>query len=115
LTNADERAWYDSHRDQILKGKDVGDSQANESDTSYITKGKLAKYFATSAFQGYSKPPSDFYTVFNKLFKTLDYEEEQEEEVGTKHKEAPMFGDSMASKDEVFAFYKYWENFTTIK
>ena len=26
LTNADERAWYDSHRDQILKGKDVGDS-----------------------------------------------------------------------------------------
>jgi len=26
-----------------------------------------------------------------------------------------MFGDSMATKDEVYAFYKYWENFTTIK
>lgn len=26
-----------------------------------------------------------------------------------------MFGDSMASKEEVFTFYKYWENFTTIK
>jgi len=38
-----------------------------------------------------------------------------EEEFGTKHKEAPMFGDSMSSKEEVYAFYKYWENFTTIK
>jgi DnaJ family protein A protein 5 len=45
----------------------------------------------------------------------MDEEEEQEEEVGTKHKDAPMFGDAMATKEEVFAFYKYWESFTTIK
>jgi hypothetical protein len=53
--NDQERAWYDSHRDQILKGKDFGDAQANESDTSYITKGKLQKYFAATIFKGYTK------------------------------------------------------------
>ncbi len=38
-----------------------------------------------------------------------------EEEVGTKHKDAPEFGDAYAQKEEVYAFYKYWESFATIK
>lgn len=38
-----------------------------------------------------------------------------EEEVGTKHKEAPRFGDAESNKEEVYAFYKHWETFATNK
>ena len=38
-----------------------------------------------------------------------------EEEVGKEHKSAPNFGDAYSSKEEVYTFYKFWENFTTIK
>jgi hypothetical protein len=34
------RAWYDAHRDQILRGKDIGD-EMDESDVSYLTKKDL--------------------------------------------------------------------------
>jgi DnaJ family protein A protein 5 len=39
LSNPQERAWYDSHRDQILKGKNVDESKEDDSDQ--ITKSKL--------------------------------------------------------------------------
>jgi DnaJ family protein A protein 5 len=38
-----------------------------------------------------------------------------EEEVGVEHRSAPSFGDAYSSKEDVYAFYKFWENFTTIK
>ena len=38
-----------------------------------------------------------------------------EEEVGVEHRSAPSFGDAYSSKEEVYSFYKFWENFTTIK
>lgn len=98
LSNEQERAWYDQHRDQILRGRDVGQSEASEETTSYITKMKLAKYMEKGAFQGYTKQPNDFYSVFDKLFKQLDEEEEMEEEVGKKHNPAPAFGDAFAEK-----------------
>jgi DnaJ family protein A protein 5 len=38
-----------------------------------------------------------------------------EEQVGVTHEPAPRFGDARASKEQVYAFYKYWEGFSTIK
>jgi DnaJ family protein A protein 5 len=43
LSDPNERAWYDDHRDQILRGKDIDESK--EEDTSYLTKSKLWPYF----------------------------------------------------------------------
>jgi len=57
----------------------------------------------------------EFYSVYNKLFQTLDHEEEQEEEVGTKHVYAPLFGDASTSKEQVYAFYQFWDYFATSK
>jgi len=58
---------------------------------------------------------SDFYSIYGELFTKLDKEEELEEEVGTVHHDAAVFGDENASKEEVYNFYKDWESFTSIK
>lgn len=67
------------------------------------------------SFQGYTKFPTDFYSVFHKLFKKLDEEEEMEEDVSVTHNAAPTFGDAHSSREEVYAFYKHWEFCTTLK
>ena len=69
MSNEQERSWYDKNREQILRGKSTEDF--SEADVSYITKSELAKYFNVSK--------ADFYATYDKLFKTLDKEEEMEE------------------------------------
>ena len=57
----------------------------------------------------------DFYTVYGELFAKLDKEEEDEEEVGVEHRSASLFGDENSTKEEVYAFYKEWESFSSLK
>lgn len=57
----------------------------------------------------------NFYQVYRELFKRIDKEEEQEENVGTDHVEAPSFGDADTYFEDVLAFYRYWEVFGTLK
>lgn len=89
----------------------------NEADCSYITKKKLDRYFERNVFAGFVKAEHgiDFYSVYGDLFVKLDKEEEDEEEVGTEHDEMAAFGDENSSKEEVYAFYRDWERFTSIK
>ena len=117
LSDSNSRAWYDSHRDQILKGKDPKDAgNMNEDDASYLTKGKLAKFMSNSCFSGFDPKTNDnFYSVYNQLFSQLDREEEMEGQVGTKHFTAPLFGAHYAVAEEVFEFYDQWKFFTTAK
>lgn len=116
LSNDQERAWYDSHRDQILRGKDVGE-ETSEADCSYITKAKLDRYFQSNVYAGFIKAEHgvDFFSIFGELFAKLDKEEEMEEEVGTVHEDAVEFGDENSTKEEVYAFYRDWEGFNSIK
>ena len=58
---------------------------------------------------------SDFYSVYGELFTKLDAEEEDEEDVSVQHQAAELFGDENSTKEEVYAFYRDWEGFTTIK
>ena len=116
LSNDQERAWYDSHRDQILRGKDVGEGMS-EDDCSYITKSKLDRYFKSNVFAGFMKCEHgiDFFSVFGKLFAKLDKEEEEEEDVSVQHQESLPFGDENSSKEEVYTFYREWQSFSSIK
>ena len=116
LSNDQERAWYDQHRDQILRGKDIGEG-ATEDDCSYLTKSKLAKFFESNIYAGFMKTEheTDFYSVYGKLFERLDREEEDEEEVGTVHHKAAEFGDEDSSKEQVYAFYNEWRGFSSVK
>lgn len=113
LNDQNERQWYDDHREQILKGKDVEESK--EEDTNYITKSKLWPFFS-HCYEGYDiSNEKNFYKVYGDLFRRMDKEEEEEELEGEDHYEAPRFGDSDSTSEEVYAFYNYWSNFSTLK
>jgi hypothetical protein len=60
LSDQNERQWYDDHRDQILRGKDVEESK--EEDCSYITKSKLWAFMSASCYEGFdAKNPKNFF------------------------------------------------------
>lgn len=115
LSDPHERQWYDDHKDQILKG--VNPEDAKEEDSSYITPSDLIQFINPAWYPGKFDMASDrnFYQVYRELFKRLDKEEEEEEDVTKDHKEAPTFGDADTYIDDVLAFYRFWEIFGTIK
>jgi DnaJ homolog subfamily A member 5 len=114
LSDPNERQWYDDHREQILKGKDMEDLK--EEDFDYITTSKLMPYFSMSCYSGFdSKKDDNFYRVYATLFRTLDKEEEMEENVGDEHDFLPDFGDADSTAEEVFKFYSQWKFFSTLK
>ena len=81
-----------------MKGKDPEESK--EDDFDYLTPTKIWPFFSQSCFTGYdSKKETNFYKVYGDLFTKLDDEEEQEEEEGTKHLNAPHFGDENSSAE----------------
>ena len=76
----------------------------------------MKPYFNNNCFKGFDpEESSNFYRVYDKLFKQLDKEEELEEDVNVKHKDAPEFGEHYSCAEDVFAFYESWSHFTTGK
>ncbi|PXF47736.1 DnaJ-like [Gracilariopsis chorda] len=110
LSDPHERAWYDAHRDQILRGKDP---VSGESQPSSATEANLFAYFSNSAWKGYDGE-GGFYNVFETLFEQL-----WREETAASHKEkarpAPKFGNASTPWEEVRSFYQEWEPFSSSK
>ena len=115
LSNKQERAWYDSHRDQILRGDEDGDSGSG----SFSTKRDIWRYFSSSCFNGrYDDSDGGFYRTYGDLFEELsrlerdDYSAESEDEGSVSH---PGFGDSKSEWEDVQSFYTSWLNFTSCR
>lgn len=109
LGDPHERAWYDSHRDAILRsgerhqaggggGWSPGERPDDEVD--------LYAYFTAAAYSGFGDGPRGFYSVYRELFKTM-----AQQEGGP----MPEFGMSDSPWSEVSAFYTEWSNFRTSK
>jgi DnaJ-class molecular chaperone len=64
LSDEQERAWYDSHREQILRGTD-GDSASQDKAVVGTTVADLMKYFDTSTFSRMNDSPKvrKFYSI----------------------------------------------------
>ncbi|KAJ1896572.1 hypothetical protein LPJ66_003912 [Kickxella alabastrina] len=87
LSDPQERAWYDNHREQILRGDDYmaaasasgtgsGHGQGGQSaNVSFVSTDYLMKFFILSSFRGFDDSPSGFYTVYCGLFARLRDEE----------------------------------------
>jgi DnaJ family protein A protein 5 len=120
LSDPQERAWYDSHRDVLLRGEQAG--QATTEEFSYnirmTTAGEVLKLMMK--FNGhveFTDSPSGFYGGLQDLFKKLAREEEiacQWEDV--EQVEYPEFGHKDDTyEDVVRPFYASWNGFATRK
>ncbi|KAI9142313.1 hypothetical protein BKA69DRAFT_1014231, partial [Paraphysoderma sedebokerense] len=117
LSDPQERAWYDSHREQILHGYDDFTSYAG----SGTTEDEIMRYFSASAYGNMDDSPKGFYTTYRTLFDTLLQEESTayyEFNPKAENVDFPTvsFGYSHSPwEDVVKSFYDFWGNFATEK
>lgn len=107
LSDAQERAWYDKHREQILRG---GDS--NYEDKSL----DVYQYFTATCYSGFGDGADGFYAVYGQVFHQLATEELEFLDTEAEFEAIPKFGDSSSDYDEtVQPFYGFWQSFCTKK
>ena len=104
LSDPQERAWYDKHREQIIRGgDDYVDNSVN-----------LMKYFSASVYCGYGDDEQGFYAVYSNVFRIITKEDAEfaiDEDL-----EIPEFGTSSSDYEEVVQpFYAFWQSYSTLK
>jgi len=106
LSDPQERAWYDRHKDDILR---AGVDEAYKDDSLNVYQ-----YFNSSCFKGYNDGEKGFYTVYRQVFETISAEDKPF--MDTEDCEVPQFGSSDSSYEEVVHnFYAYWQSYCTAK
>jgi DnaJ family protein A protein 5 len=122
LSDPQERAWYDSHREQILGGGgDHYDGGATETHPVSVTtsEGVLEWFslFTTTKLSYDDNARSNFYVVLGEAFKKLADEEIVAAEWANKDAVYfPDFGNSKSThEDWVKQFYAAWGGFRTQK
>lgn len=123
LSDKQERAWYDSHRDSILRSGERHQAgmagPTGERPDDYVD---LYAYYTSACYSGFNDGPRGFYTVYNTLFQTLASQEAQAaasrtQRSGTQapNTQLPPFGASDAAWVDVAAFYAEWTSFGTVR
>lgn len=104
LSDPQERAWYDKHREQIIRGgDDYVDNSVN-----------LMKYFSASVYCGYGDDEQGFYAVYTNAFRIIA--KEDAEFATDDDLEVPEFGTSSSDYEEVVQpFYAFWQSYSTFK
>ncbi|KAJ3167716.1 hypothetical protein HDU88_002163 [Geranomyces variabilis] len=127
LSDDHERSWYDSHREAILRGDDDPGAEPSTA-AAYMditTVDVLMRYFAASAYTGFSDGPESFYSIYANLFRRLEEEEEEAANADAEALDADEhelfasranFGTSNDSYEgQPRAFYAKFMNFATVK
>eukprot|EP00499_Haloplacidia_sp_CaronLabIsolate_P009081 CAMPEP_0196788162 /NCGR_PEP_ID=MMETSP1104-20130614/24378_1 /TAXON_ID=33652 /ORGANISM="Cafeteria sp., Strain Caron Lab Isolate" /LENGTH=211 /DNA_ID=CAMNT_0042158505 /DNA_START=25 /DNA_END=657 /DNA_ORIENTATION=+ len=107
LSDPHERAWYDDHREAILRG---GDGTADDEGTTAVYDVNLWPFFSPSCYSGYGNGEKGFYKVFQHAF---DMVVEAETRESGKAVSTPPFGDGDSPWSAVSEFYRYWDAFVT--
>lgn len=105
LSDRQERAWYDSHRDQFLHGSSSG----------YKDKSlDVYQYFTSTCFKGFNDEENGFYTVYQKVFEQIAKEDMEHMDKKEEFCSIPMFGNSQSDYEAVVKpFYDYWMGYST--
>ena len=115
LSDPNERAWYDSHREAILRSGVAGAGE----DARPEDEIDLMPYFNANCFRGFetNDGPGSFYGVYGALFRALDAQEQAASLALDKARFAtgPPFGEAEAPWETVRAFYNHWSGFVTLK
>ncbi|XP_075899830.1 dnaJ homolog subfamily C member 21 isoform X2 [Nelusetta ayraudi] len=110
LSDPQERAWYDNHREALLKGGLSGDYEDDSVD--------LLQYFTVTCYSGFGDDEKGFYAVYRNVFESIIKEEMEHSKVEEEDDDEafPTFGDSQSDYDTVVhIFYGYWQSFCTRK
>ncbi|KAK9806652.1 hypothetical protein WJX73_004364 [Symbiochloris irregularis] len=117
LSDKHERAWYDSHREAILRSGSQHQAGTDFVPTASKKSMDLFSFFSSSCFSGYNDSPKGFYTVYREVFEQLASQEREAFEEGETRAASPpdypYFGTSSAGEKEVASFYAFWTNFVT--
>ncbi|KAL2453231.1 DNAJ heat shock N-terminal domain-containing protein [Abeliophyllum distichum] len=108
LSDSRERAWYDSHRSEIL-------FSSNSYSKSSGPVPDLFSFFSNSVYSGHSDSGRGFYKVYGEIFEKI-YATELNfaKKLGLPSpKEAPIMGNLESPYAQVTAFYNYWLGFAT--
>lgn len=117
LSDPQERAWYDSHREAILRGGDVA-QQDFDHDIRMTAANDLVRLLASlNGKVDANGPTNAFYTLLDETFPTLSREESLAcEWQGFEVLDYPTFGGSDDSWELVVKpFYAAWSGFSTRK
>jgi len=116
LSDKHERAWYDDHREAILRGVPshgggrAGGSSGDDLDDDGFD---LWAYFSSSAYSGFGDDERSFYSVYGRIFDTIDRAERESGPRG--RAPAPELGGNYSSWADLRSFYSFWESFSTCK
>lgn len=118
LSDPKERAWYDSHRSQILF---ADNGSAGGSKSGGMPGGSvpdLFAFFSTTVYSGYSDTGKGFYKVYYDVFNSVYLNEIKfARTLGLRMdsvREAPIMGNLESPYAQVTAFYNYWLGFCTV-
>lgn len=107
LSDSQERAWYDGHRDQILRG-----SQTDYEDTSL----DVFPYFTAACYKGFGDDREGFYAVYGEVFEKLAAEDIEFMDSPEEHEAIPKFGTATSDYETVVGpFYAHWQSYCTVK
>ncbi|UKZ49506.1 hypothetical protein TrVGV298_003753 [Trichoderma virens] len=121
LSDPQERAWYDSHRESILSGQhDSNDASAPPTfhNVHLTTADDIMRLISRfNATIPYTDDANGFYSITRETFEHLAEEEEAAADYeGVECPEYPTFGSSDSEYDTtVKAFYATWTGFATKK
>ncbi|TFJ86045.1 hypothetical protein NSK_002865 [Nannochloropsis salina CCMP1776] len=123
LSDARERSWYDSHRDEILRGEDEEEEDEPRGGRPRSGKGGKKRgsryvvnvwpFFSASAFNGYGDRDEGFYAVYRRVFERVDAREREGAVATAQYPPSPGFGGPKTVWADVAAFYGYWGDFVS--
>lgn len=98
LSDVNERAWYDAHREAILR---------KQSQDSLLSSSSLMSFFSPSLFTLFDDSQKGFYSTFRSLFARIAVQEDADLPM-------PSFGHSSSSFAQVVKpFYEAWLSFSS--
>lgn len=118
LSDPQERSWYDSHRDSILKGGGGEQEEHFEHNVRVTSAGALVALMSRfNSRTAFTDAPTGFFGILQATFVTLAREEDAAcDWEGIEGIDYPEFGSSKDDyEDVVKPFYRTWINFSTKK
>jgi len=117
LSDPQARAWYDLHREEILKGHQGSNGHGKEETRETrrcSSRIVLSHYLDECCFRGFGDDPKGFFQVYNEIFAFIN-EEEANWDVDNSHETLPSLGYSKWDWQLVGSFYDRWTRFSSKK